>query len=244
MTTKFDEIVRTTSDVMEMKGSYLAERVLRKWSEDFVDEDTGDVVSIERKEILFEKGLLIDDKILGEINFHIQCGDINEVKLSNQKRECSRFSSSATLWVVVIKLNGKKKTLYLYANSVETAVAIASDYVEQKYSGSFDFKSIKELDYSNLLSVENDDQESDSDVLDVYKIVVELFENGDSFESSYVVHGTDAEDCKKIIHDFIIKRRIQENASVDFELKLISAKTIPCNYIIEPDFCLQYLDKK
>ncbi len=43
-----------------MLGKRLAARVLRTWVEDFVDEDTGEVVSIERNEVVLER-----DTVLG-----------------------------------------------------------------------------------------------------------------------------------------------------------------------------------
>src|SRR6202012_5102011 len=36
-------------------GRHLAARVLRSWTEDFVDEDTGEVVTIERNEIVLDR---------------------------------------------------------------------------------------------------------------------------------------------------------------------------------------------
>ncbi|MCE2788955.1 MAG: DNA-directed RNA polymerase subunit beta, partial [Saprospiraceae bacterium] len=36
-------------------------RVLRKWTEDFVDEDTGEVVTIERNEIILERDVILDE---------------------------------------------------------------------------------------------------------------------------------------------------------------------------------------
>ena len=42
-------------------GRKLAARVLKSWIEDFVDEDTGEVTSIERNEIIIER-----ETILGE----------------------------------------------------------------------------------------------------------------------------------------------------------------------------------
>jgi DNA-directed RNA polymerase subunit beta len=42
-------------------GKRLAARVLRTWVEDFVDEDTGEVVSIERNEIVLERDTVLDD---------------------------------------------------------------------------------------------------------------------------------------------------------------------------------------
>jgi DNA-directed RNA polymerase subunit beta len=37
----------------------VAARVLRTWMEDFVDEDTGEVVSIERNEVVLERDTII-----------------------------------------------------------------------------------------------------------------------------------------------------------------------------------------
>jgi DNA-directed RNA polymerase subunit beta len=42
-------------------GKKLAARVLRTWVEDFVDEDTGEVVSIERNEIVMERDTVLDE---------------------------------------------------------------------------------------------------------------------------------------------------------------------------------------
>jgi DNA-directed RNA polymerase subunit beta len=41
-------------------GRKLAARVLNTWHEDFVDEDTGEVVSIERNEIILDRDTIID----------------------------------------------------------------------------------------------------------------------------------------------------------------------------------------
>ncbi len=42
-------------------GKRLAARVLRSWVEDFVDEDTGEVVSLERNEIVLERDTILDE---------------------------------------------------------------------------------------------------------------------------------------------------------------------------------------
>lgn len=54
--TRKDEVRFKTSDIRRIIGKYLAANVLRTWNEDFVDDDTGEVVTIERNEILFERG--------------------------------------------------------------------------------------------------------------------------------------------------------------------------------------------
>ncbi len=49
-------------------GKKLAARVLRTWVEDFVDEDTGEVVSIERNEIVMERDTVLDEEAIDIIS--------------------------------------------------------------------------------------------------------------------------------------------------------------------------------
>jgi DNA-directed RNA polymerase subunit beta len=48
-------------------GRRLAARVLRSWVEDFVDEDTGEVVSIERNEVILERDQVLDEEAIDMI---------------------------------------------------------------------------------------------------------------------------------------------------------------------------------
>jgi len=49
------EIKVSRAALKRIVGSKLAARVVRSWIEDFVDEDTGEVVSIERTEVIIER---------------------------------------------------------------------------------------------------------------------------------------------------------------------------------------------
>ncbi|WP_185882811.1 DNA-directed RNA polymerase subunit beta [Blattabacterium cuenoti] len=51
-------------------GRTLAARVLKIWHEDFVDEDTGEVVSIERNEVLIDRDILLKEEHINIINDH------------------------------------------------------------------------------------------------------------------------------------------------------------------------------
>mgnify|MGYP000326842035 CR=1 FL=1 len=55
-----DEVKVNKTNLKKAVGRRLAARVLRTWVEDFVDEDTGEVVSIERNEILLERDKVLD----------------------------------------------------------------------------------------------------------------------------------------------------------------------------------------
>ncbi len=55
-----DEVKADKKTLTNQIGRKLAARVLRTWVEDFVDEDTGEVVSIERNEIVLERDTVLD----------------------------------------------------------------------------------------------------------------------------------------------------------------------------------------
>ena len=50
-----EEVQVTRENLKKYQGQKLAARVLKSWLEDFVDEDTGEVVSIERNEVVLER---------------------------------------------------------------------------------------------------------------------------------------------------------------------------------------------
>lgn len=56
-----DEVKADKKTLAGNIGRRLAARVLRTWTEDFVDEDTGEVVSIERNEIVLERDEVLDE---------------------------------------------------------------------------------------------------------------------------------------------------------------------------------------
>ncbi len=62
-----DEIKATKANLKKALGRKLAARVLKTWVEDFVDEDTGEVVSIERNEVIFDRETIIEDAHIDEI---------------------------------------------------------------------------------------------------------------------------------------------------------------------------------
>jgi len=55
-----EEVKVNKTNMKKVTGRKLAARVVRAWVEDFVDEDTGEVVSIERTEVLIEREIMIE----------------------------------------------------------------------------------------------------------------------------------------------------------------------------------------
>ncbi|MFK7787016.1 MAG: DNA-directed RNA polymerase subunit beta, partial [Crocinitomicaceae bacterium] len=57
-----DELKATKTNLKKAIGRKLAARVLKSWVEDFVDEDTGEVVSIERNEVLLDRETILEEE--------------------------------------------------------------------------------------------------------------------------------------------------------------------------------------
>ncbi|MCK4288793.1 MAG: DNA-directed RNA polymerase subunit beta, partial [Bacteroidales bacterium] len=62
-----EEIKATKVGLKRVKGRKLAARVLKSWIEDFVDEDTGEVVSIERTEVIIDRETVLENKHIDQI---------------------------------------------------------------------------------------------------------------------------------------------------------------------------------
>ena len=62
-----EEVKVNKSNLKKVLGKRLAARVLKSWNEDFVDEDTGEVVSIERNEVIMERETEITEENMMEI---------------------------------------------------------------------------------------------------------------------------------------------------------------------------------
>jgi len=62
-----EEVKASKTGLKKYLGRKLAARVLKTWHEDFVDEDTGEVVSIERNEIIFDRDTLLEKDHIDEI---------------------------------------------------------------------------------------------------------------------------------------------------------------------------------
>ena len=62
-----EEIKVNKTNLKKVVGRKLAARVLKTWVEDFVDEDTGEVVSIERNDIIIDRDTVIQEENIEEI---------------------------------------------------------------------------------------------------------------------------------------------------------------------------------
>ena len=62
-----EELKVNKTNLKKAVGRKLAARVVKTWNEDFVDEDTGEVVSIERNEVIIDRDTVIEESNIPEI---------------------------------------------------------------------------------------------------------------------------------------------------------------------------------
>lgn len=145
--TRMSEIRYITSDPKKMLNKYLVNNLCRTWMEDFIDEGTGQIVSIERNEILFDKGTIVDQDTLAKIRFFMQEGAIKEVEVSNQKRLSYEVKNDYLYpYTAQAQIKDKKYKFLFYAKSIENAITILKDYIELNFNGSFNIVMTKEFD--------------------------------------------------------------------------------------------------
>ncbi|AEV32466.1 DNA-directed RNA polymerase, beta subunit [Owenweeksia hongkongensis DSM 17368] len=83
-----EEVKVSKSGLKKVLGRKLAARVLKTWVEDFVDEDTGEVVSIERNEVVLDRDTVLEKEHIDEI----VDADVQTILLHKEDIEASEFS--------------------------------------------------------------------------------------------------------------------------------------------------------
>ena len=83
-----EEIKVTKTGLKKILNRKLAARVLRTWHEDFVDEDTGEVISIERNEIVLDRDTEIEEQHIQQI----LDSDVKTVLLHKQDSQNSDYA--------------------------------------------------------------------------------------------------------------------------------------------------------
>jgi len=83
-----EEIKVSKTGLKKAVGRKLAARVLKTWHEDFVDEDTGEVISIERNEVLIDRDTIIEKEHIDEILE----ADVKTVLLHKQDSQLSEYA--------------------------------------------------------------------------------------------------------------------------------------------------------
>lgn len=214
--TRKDEIRYRTDDTRRMVGKFFASRVFKTWYEDMIDQDSGEVISIERNDLLFENGKYIDEETAQSIAFHIQCGDITDVEVSNQRRIAHPDKRYRLLpFKATAVIGGKRKSFILQAQSATLAIEVVTDFIELNFTSLFVVDSVKampgviilndrfrraveEVEGGNEAGEETPDGEEARDDTKYYRI-----------EADITTHHEDGDedDSRPSSYDFIVKTR-------------------------------------
>ena len=113
----------------EIFHKYLAECAVKTWTENFVDEDTGETTTIERNEVIFDRGTYIDESVFPKIMFSIQSEELKTVKVCDKKPMAKRNNMQVHRYIVKLSDGLRKSNIYTTrARTPEDAAQMVCDY--------------------------------------------------------------------------------------------------------------------
>ena len=246
----------------DMRGLYVAAPLKRTWKQDLFDEETGEVTSVDRSELIAAAGTKIDDDLLGRIQFHMQAGDISGVEVTNQLRLGEERTAFGLIpWSVTAVIGKKRRKLLLYADSARMALDVAKDWIELNCSGTFHIVGLKMFDHCVFIKDPQKEavpsesaEEQDDETPEFYKVEVALRyrDTGITRNDTFVLLTRDVDTAVMAIQNWIVHEvknnpdmdDVQKKAALDFELTVISGVTIPCYGFIEREFSDAYMQAK
>lgn len=151
--TRKDEVRFSSTDPKKLLNNFLVGNLCRKWNEDFVDQETQKTVTIERTEIILEKGVCLNSENMQKVLFHMQTGDITEpIEVSNQSRLCSEAKYSKYPYMCKVGMDGETWKFLLEAKGVSQVLDIVKDWCELKgCRGTFAITEVKAYDSAVIL---------------------------------------------------------------------------------------------
>ena len=121
--------VTETNKPEEIFHKYLAESAVKTWTEDFVDEDSGKTMSIERREVIFDCGTYIDESVFPKIMFSIQSEELKTVKVCDKRPMAKRNNMQVRRYIVKLSDGLRKSNIYTTrAKTPEDAAQMVCDF--------------------------------------------------------------------------------------------------------------------
>lgn len=238
LVTRFDEVRWRIKDPKEMVGKMTAETVYRRWKEDFIDKDTGEVSQVERTEFIVSNHHILTKEDVAKIQFHQQAGEIDEVLVTNQDRPFSHIKSGYMFEVVLKMMHGGKKRLLIQSKGLNMALAIATDWGEQMAGDDFYVTSVKVAEDCRIVKMKP--SECDENELSYHIVTVEYWEELDEKNDTmtFLTLGKDADQAIDIVRAVISQdEKLQEILG---EYKIAIAKQSPITDIVPIDMSQAY----
>ncbi len=172
------EIKVTPKSLQENKGKKLAAKVLKTWTEDFEDEDTGEVIPIERTVPIVERGEILDDETIAKF------ADTDVKTILLQKDE-----SSTNEYAIIFNTLQKDPTNteieavnYIYKqlrNSEPPDEATARDVIDKLFFSEkrYDLGSVGRYRLNKKLGLSTDPEVrvlTNTDIIEIIKYLIQL----------------------------------------------------------------------
>lgn len=262
--TRFEEFIIPTSEPKEMVGKYLAADAKREWTEDFLDETTGEVVQVTRYELILKKGEFLSAENIATLSFYLQTGDLKSVSVSNIKRSGDYIEvGKDTIWSVAVVGGGntKKRKYILFAQSLDQALKIARDYLEQTLEGSFNIVAAKS--YQSCIIIPEDSlkkvvKDSEGNIVEdesaavqspeFYSIHSAIKTKEGTRDYIWLLMATSVDDAKTRIHKYVdaqIQKKVESGESngeswEGYEITILSGTGVSVNSVIPREFSEAY----
>lgn len=258
LNTIFNDSIIETSQPEHFLNYMLLRPITKRWIEDFVDEDNGEVVQIERSEILMQAGTRLTNDTIAQIRFFMSEGSCTLVYLSTQQRSgYTEQHKYRQLYLYSIRCGEEKLTFYLAAGGDEMAVQIGHDFAELVCNGYFYFDSLKR---TNLVFVPlpeyapEEDSEGQPIVRQFFQVVVSVkfASNPKPSQARYLTYAKNADEASDTIRRFRqeLKSNFRaaqsplpgEGSGEVSEEKILKVSPIEVTYIVPEHFFQQYAE--
>jgi len=239
------EVIKKTMNVEDASGWYLTQNEKRYWMEDFKDEESDEITSVERNEIICQKGSLINEIIASLLKENgIETVIVSNVPILGEQDKISN------LWETVMNVRypkgaNRKKSYFLIADCPSDAETFIANYFELNVDAKFELVKVNKLDFNKVIKMyetERDEYEEDGKKhVKWYKCqIYSMVDDDDSGEKSAGMKNVlvQATDFEKAIAAIKAVMNRDEYESIYSTLKLLQELNIVDVFI--PDESVDY----
>ena len=173
-----EELKVNKTNLKKAVGRKLAARVLKSWVEDFVDEDTGEVVSIERNEVILDRETILEAELIEQI---IESG-AQSILIHNEEATASDYSIIFNTLQKDPSNSEKEAVLYIYRqlrNADPADDASAREVINNLFFSEkrYDLGEVGRYRINKKLNLDTDENVrvlTQQDIIEIIKYLVEL----------------------------------------------------------------------
>ena len=173
-----NEVKVTKANLKKCVGSKLAAKVLTTWNEDFVDEDTGEVVYIQRVKVILERETTIEEEHIDEI---LESG-VSTILIHKEDVNLNDFAIIANTLQKDVCNTGKEAVYYTYRqlrNSEPADEATARDVIDKLFFSDkrYDLGEVGRYRLNHKLNINIPDETrvlTKQDIIEIIRYLIQL----------------------------------------------------------------------